>query len=60
VIIRGAAVWYQPRGSALKCGINRAYLSTVERSERNVSIYNIARIARSLEVEIWRQLLEDE
>ena len=35
------------RGSlAHECGINRTYLSAVERSERNVSIDNIARIAR--------------
>jgi hypothetical protein len=32
-----------------ECGINRTYLSGVERSERNVSIDNIARIARA-----WR------
>ena len=32
---------------AHECGINRTYLSSVERSERNVSIDNIARIAIS-------------
>jgi transcriptional regulator with XRE-family HTH domain len=41
---------------AHECGINRTYLSGVERSERNVSIDNIARIARGLEVEAWRLL----
>ena len=40
------------------CGINRTYLSGVERSERNVSIDNVARIARGLQVEPWR-LLKD-
>ena len=35
---------------AHECGINRTYLSEVERSERNVSIDNIARIARGLKV----------
>ena len=35
---------------AHECGINRTYLSGVERSERNVSIDNIARIARGLRV----------
>jgi transcriptional regulator with XRE-family HTH domain len=39
--------------------INRTYLSAVERSERNVSIDNIARIARGLKVEAWK-LLKDE
>jgi transcriptional regulator with XRE-family HTH domain len=34
-------------------GMNRTYLSSVERSERNVSIDNIARIAEALGVEAW-------
>ena len=41
------------------CGINRTYLSGVERSERNVSIDNIARIARGLGVEPWKLLREE-
>lgn len=40
------------------CGINRTYLSAIERSERNVSIDNIARIATGLRTEPW-QLLRD-
>lgn len=44
---------------AYDSGINRTYLSAVERSERNVSIDNIARIARGLRVEPWK-LLKDE
>ena len=43
---------------AHECGINRTYLSGVERSERNVSIDNIARIARGLKVKPW-MLLDD-
>ena len=43
---------------ALECGINRTYLSAIERAERNISIDNIARIARGLEVEPWK-LLKD-
>jgi transcriptional regulator with XRE-family HTH domain len=39
--------------------INRTYLSAVERSERNVSIDNIARIARGLGVEAWKLLKDD-
>ena len=31
---------------AYDCGINRTYLSAVERAERNVSIDNVARIAK--------------
>jgi transcriptional regulator with XRE-family HTH domain len=42
-----------------ECGINRTYLSSVERSERNVSIDNIGRIAKGLGVEPWTLLKED-
>jgi transcriptional regulator with XRE-family HTH domain len=41
------------------CGINRTYLSSVERSERNISIDNIARIAKGLHIEAWKLLKED-
>ena len=41
---------------AHECGLNRTYLSSVERSERNVSIDNIERIARGLGVEAWTLL----
>ena len=44
---------------AHESGINRTYLSGVERSERNVSIDNIARIARGLQVEPWKLLKGD-
>jgi len=44
---------------ANECGINRTYLSSVERSERNVSIDNIARIAKGLQIEPWRLLKDD-
>jgi transcriptional regulator with XRE-family HTH domain len=44
---------------AYDCGINRTYLSAVERAERNVSIDNIARIAKGLKVEPWRLLKDD-
>jgi transcriptional regulator with XRE-family HTH domain len=39
--------------------MNRTYLSAIERSERNVSIDNIARIAKGLRTEPWK-LLKDE
>ena len=41
------------------CGINRTYLSGVERSERNVSIDNVARIAKGLKVDPWKLLKDD-
>jgi transcriptional regulator with XRE-family HTH domain len=39
--------------------MGRTYLSGIERAERNVSIDNIARIAKGLRVEPWK-LLRDE
>jgi transcriptional regulator with XRE-family HTH domain len=44
---------------AHESGMNRTYLSAIERSERNVSIDNIARIAKGLRIEPWK-LLKDE
>jgi transcriptional regulator with XRE-family HTH domain len=44
---------------AHECGINRTYLSGVERSERNVSIDNIAGIAKGLRVDPWKLLRDD-
>ncbi len=44
---------------AHECGINRTYLSAVERAERNVSVDNIARIAMGLQVEPWTLLKDD-
>jgi len=44
---------------AHESGLNRTYLSGVERSERNVSIDNVARIAKGLGVEPWKLLKDD-
>ena len=41
------------------CGIHRTYIGGIERSERNVSIDNIARIADGLSIEPWRLLKDD-
>jgi transcriptional regulator with XRE-family HTH domain len=44
---------------AYDSGINRTYLSAVERSERNISIDNVARVAKGLKVEPWKLLKDD-
>lgn len=36
---------------AQRSGLSTPYVSSVERGERNVSLFNILRLARSLEVE---------
>ncbi len=41
---------------AHECGLNRTYLSAVERSEQNISIDNLYRVAQSLGVEGWALL----
>jgi len=37
---------------AFDAGLDRTYISSIERGKRNVSIENIARLAKALEVEI--------
>jgi transcriptional regulator with XRE-family HTH domain len=43
---------------AHESGLDRGYVSSIERAKRNVSIDNIARIAKALAVEPWT-LLKD-
>lgn len=43
---------------AFDSGINRTYVSDVERGVRNVSIDNVSRLAKALDVPAW-QLLKD-
>lgn len=45
---------------AFESGLNRTHLSAIERSERNVSIDNIERIARGLHVDVWQLLKPDD
>ncbi|WP_342111333.1 helix-turn-helix transcriptional regulator [Methylobacterium sp. SI9] len=36
------------------CGLDRTYVGSIERGERNVSIDNLERIARALNLEPWQ------
>ncbi len=48
--------WSQER-LALECDLDRTYVSAVERSRWNVSLSNIERLAKALDVAPWRLLL---
>lgn len=37
---------------ALKCGIDRSYMGSIERGEQNSGLLHIARIAKSLDMKI--------
>lgn len=42
---------------AERAGVHRTYIGMLERSEKNVTIYNIERIALALEVEPYQLLM---
>jgi len=56
-LLRAEKGWSQER-LAQEAGLNRTYLSAVERSEQNVSIDNIYRISQGLNVQPWLLLKE--
>lgn len=56
-MLRAELGWSQER-LAEEAGLNRTYLSAVERSEQNISIDNLYRVAVGLGVESWTLLKE--
>lgn len=58
-LLRAERGWSQER-LAHELGLNRTYLSAVERSEQNISVDNIARLAKALHVEAWALLRDIE
>ena len=57
-LLRAERGWSQERLAA-EAGLNRTYLSAVERSEQNMSIDNLYRVAEGLGVESWQLLKEN-
>lgn len=58
-LLRADRGWSQER-LAHEAGLNRTYLSAVERSEQNISVDNIARLATALHVEAWTLFVSSE
>lgn len=54
-LFRAERGWSQER-LAHEAGLNRTYLSAVERSEQNISVDNIARLAIAMKIEAWTLL----
>ncbi len=45
---------------AENCGLHRTYISSVERSQRNVSLENVQKIANALGIDVYKLFLEDD
>lgn len=43
-----------------KCGLHRTYISDIERFQRSISLENIQRIAKALDVEVYVLFIDDE
>lgn len=43
---------YSQEAFAIKCGVHRTYIGSIERGEQNVSLINIEKIAKALEMNI--------
>lgn len=54
--LRVAKGWSQEQ-LAFECGLDRTYVSAVERSRWNVSLSNIERLATALDIAPWRLLI---
>ena len=55
-LFRAERGWSQER-LANEAGLNRTYLSAVERSEQNISIDNLARLAEAMQIEASKLLV---
>jgi transcriptional regulator with XRE-family HTH domain len=55
---RGAG--YSQESFADKCGVHRTYMGSVERGETNISLDNLERIAKALNMTAGQLLIEAE
>lgn len=52
------AMGFSQEQLAAKCGLDRTYISSIERGQRNVALKNIATLAQALDVSLSK-LFED-
>lgn len=57
-LARADLSWSQEK-LALEAGLNRTYVSAVERAEQNISLDNIARVAKALDIEPFKLLVNN-
>ncbi|MFL5574372.1 MAG: helix-turn-helix domain-containing protein [Gemmatimonadaceae bacterium] len=55
-----SAAGYSQESFADACGLHRTFIGSVERGEKNISLDNIERIARTLRVPLSRLFAETE
>jgi transcriptional regulator with XRE-family HTH domain len=53
---RRAELGLSQEGLALEAGLHRTFIGAVERSERNISLDNIERLANALSLSVWQLL----
>ncbi|MCL2016667.1 MAG: helix-turn-helix domain-containing protein [Defluviitaleaceae bacterium] len=44
---------------AEECGLHRTYISFVERGKRNITILNVGKIAKGLQIEPYKLFMEE-
>lgn len=53
---RRAELGISQEALAMEAGLHRTFVGSVERAERNISLDNVERLARALNVEPWQLL----
>lgn len=49
---------YSQEAFAFECGLYRTYVDCIERGEKNITIINIGKIAKALNIEIYKLFQE--
>jgi len=49
---------YSQEAFAFECGLHRTYIGCIERGEKNITIVNIEKVAKALNVEVYKLFQE--